>query len=84
VPIDSLKIFSTFWVTFFIFNNIFRCVDVGAIPQGRLQSSFLAVGSTDQCVRLLSLSPDRLLDQLSMQIVPSLPHSLCQVELEGT
>jgi splicing factor 3B subunit 3 len=59
------------------------CVDLGEIPDGRVQSSFLSIGSTDQCIRLLSLSPDRLLDQLSMQIVPSIPHSICLVELNG-
>ena len=47
----------------------------------RLQSDRLIVGSSDSCVRLLSLSPDRLLDQLSLQVVTSKPKSCCLVRI---
>ena len=53
------------------------CLDCGAVPKERQGSDFLVVGSADQTIRLLSLSPDRLLEQLALQIVPSPPSSVC-------
>ena len=59
------------------------CIDIGAIPYGRQRSLFVAVGSEDSYVRILSLAPDRLLEDLGLQALQQVPHSVCQVELNG-
>ena len=59
------------------------CIDIGAIPHGRQRSFFVAVGSEDSYVRVLSLAPDRLLEDLGLQALQQVPHSVCQVEMSG-
>ncbi|KAF2584272.1 hypothetical protein F2Q70_00034561 [Brassica cretica] len=34
------------------------CLDIAHVPEGRQRSRFLAVGSYDNTVRILSLDPD--------------------------
>jgi len=57
------------------------CVDIGPVPEGRLRSRFLAVGSYDNTVKLLSLDPDDCLHMLSQQALPTQPESLCLIEM---
>lgn len=47
------------------FDKEVTCVDLGEVPEGRVRSPFLAVGLSDDTVRLLSLDPRSLLDQAS-------------------
>jgi len=57
------------------------CLDLGPVPEGRQRSRFLAVGSYDNTVKLLSLNPDDCLQMLSQQALPTQPESLCLVEM---
>jgi len=57
------------------------CLDIGPVPEGRARSRFLAVGSYDNTVKLLSLNPDDCLQMLSQQALPTQPESLCLVEM---
>lgn len=52
-------------------------LSLGEIPEGRLRSSFLAVGCDDSTVRILSLDPDSTLESKSVQALTSPPSSLC-------
>ena len=52
------------------------CLGLGEIPEGRLRSSFLAVGCDDSTVRILSLDPDSTLENKSVQALTSPPSSL--------
>ncbi|XP_037094869.1 splicing factor 3B subunit 3-like [Pollicipes pollicipes] len=51
------------------------CMALGSVPQGEQRSRFLAVGLTDNTVRIISLDPSAL---------PAAPESLCVVEMGGT
>jgi splicing factor 3B subunit 3 len=53
------------------------CLSLGEVPEGRLRSSFLAVGCDDSTVRILSLDPDSTLDSKSVQALTSAPSALC-------
>jgi len=57
------------------------CLDIGPVPEGRQRSRFLAVGSYDNTVKLLSLNPEDCLQMLSQQALPTQPESLCLVEM---
>ena len=59
-----------------------RCLAMGMIPEGRYRYPFLAVGCLDSTLRILSLEPGRLLESLTMQILPALPESLNLMVLE--
>ena len=37
------------------------CIDIGDVPAGRLRCRFVAVGSQDRTVRILSLDPESCL-----------------------
>ncbi|KXZ43846.1 hypothetical protein GPECTOR_79g125 [Gonium pectorale] len=52
------------------------CLEIPPVPEGLVRSSFLAVGSYDQTVRVLSLDPGAGLKNLSMQALNSVPESL--------
>ncbi|CAI5998115.1 unnamed protein product, partial [Closterium sp. NIES-64] len=52
------------------------CLDVAPIPEGRQRARFLAVGSYDSTVRILSLDPDENMQVLSVQAVSAPPESL--------
>ncbi|KAF7811372.1 spliceosome-associated protein 130 A [Senna tora] len=56
------------------------CLDIAAVPEGRQRSRFLAVGSFDKTIRILSLDPDDCMQILSVQSVSSAPESLLFLE----
>lgn len=51
-------------------------LSLGEVPEGRVRSSFLAVGCDDSTVRILSLDPDATLENKSVQALTSAPSSL--------
>lgn len=51
-------------------------LSLGRIPEGRMRSSFLAVGCDDSTVRILSLDPDSTLENKSVQALTSAPSAL--------
>ncbi|OXA64014.1 splicing factor 3B subunit 3 isoform X1 [Folsomia candida] len=57
---------------------------LGSVPVGEQRSRFLAVGLADSTVRIISLDPSDCLSPLSMQALPTLPESLCIVEMGAT
>lgn len=59
-------------------------LSLGEIPEGRLRSSFLAVGCDDSTVRVLSLDPDSTLESKSVQALTSPPSSLCIMYMPDT
>lgn len=52
------------------------CLSLGEVPEGRVRSSFLAVGCDDSTVRILSLDPDSTLENKSVQALTSPPSAL--------
>lgn len=54
---------------------------LGTVPEGEQRSWFLAVGLSDNTVRIISLDPSDCLSPRSMQALPSSPESLCLVEM---
>ncbi|CRK31565.1 hypothetical protein BN1708_018767, partial [Verticillium longisporum] len=52
------------------------CLSLGEVPEGRLRSSFLAVGCDDSTVRVLSLDPETTLESKSVQALTAPPTSL--------
>lgn len=59
------------------------CMALASVPSGELRSRFLAVGLTDNTVRIISLDPSDCLSPLSMQALPAAAESLCIVEMGG-
>ncbi|KAJ5416211.1 hypothetical protein N7465_004906 [Penicillium sp. CMV-2018d] len=51
-------------------------LSMGEVPEGRMRSSFLAVGCDDSTVRILSLDPDSTLENKSVQALTSAPSAL--------
>lgn len=51
-------------------------LSLGDVPEGRLRSSFLAVGCDDRTVRILSLDPSSTLENKSVQALTAAPQSL--------
>eukprot|EP00897_Mesotaenium_endlicherianum_P002524 jgi/Mesen1/229/ME1141729C07661 len=60
------------------------CLDIAPVPEGRQRSRFLAVGSYDSTVRILSLDPDDCLQVLSRQAVSAPPESLLLLEVQAS
>ncbi|KAG6402388.1 hypothetical protein SASPL_134581 [Salvia splendens] len=60
------------------------CLDIAPVPEGRQRSRFLAVGSYDNTIRILSLDPDDTMDILSLQSVSSPPESLLFLEVQAS
>ncbi|GAV77061.1 CPSF_A domain-containing protein/MMS1_N domain-containing protein [Cephalotus follicularis] len=60
------------------------CLDIAPVPEGRQRSRFLAVGSYDQTIRILSLDPDDCMQILSVQSVASTPESLLFLEVQAS
>ncbi|KAG6550838.1 hypothetical protein Mapa_007634 [Marchantia paleacea] len=60
------------------------CLDIAPVPEGRQRSRFLAVGSYDSTIRILSLDPDDCMQILSMQAVSSPPESLLLLEVQAS
>jgi splicing factor 3B subunit 3 len=52
------------------------CLSLGPVPEGRVRSSFLAVGCDDNTVRILSVDPDTTLENKSIQALTSAPNAL--------
>ncbi|CAD6195498.1 unnamed protein product [Caenorhabditis auriculariae] len=63
-----------------LFNAEVSCMSLSEIPEGELNSRFLAIGTADQAVRLISLDPNDMLTPLSTQNLPSHPESLLLVD----
>ncbi|XP_058774798.1 spliceosome-associated protein 130 A-like [Vicia villosa] len=60
------------------------CLDIAPVPEGRKRSRFLAVGSYDKTIRILSLDPDDCLQTLSIQSLSSAPESLLFLEVQAS
>jgi splicing factor 3B subunit 3 len=60
------------------------CLDIAPVPEGRQRSRFLAVGSYDSTIRILSLDPDDCMQILSVQAVSSPPESLLLLEVQAS
>ncbi|KAL9259372.1 Spliceosome-associated protein 130 B-like protein [Drosera capensis] len=60
------------------------CLDIAPVPEGRQRSRFLAVGSYDNTIRILSLDPDDCMQILSVQSVSSTPESLLFLEVKAS
>ncbi|KAJ7971328.1 splicing factor 3B subunit 3-like [Quillaja saponaria] len=56
-------------------------LDIAPLPEGGQRSRFLAVGSYDNTIRVLSLDPDDCMQILSVQSVSSAPESLLFLEV---
>ena len=59
------------------------CLDVGTVPEGRQRSRYLAVGSYDSTIRVLSLDPGDNMRALSTLAAPSIPESVLMLEGAG-
>ncbi|KAL3859524.1 hypothetical protein ACJMK2_009740 [Sinanodonta woodiana] len=59
------------------------CMGLGRVPAGEQRCRFLAVGLSDNTVRIISLDPSDCLSPLSMQALPAPPESLCIIEMGG-
>ncbi|KAK7357975.1 hypothetical protein VNO80_17273 [Phaseolus coccineus] len=60
------------------------CLDIAPVPEGRQRSRFLAVGSYDKTIRILSLDPDDCMQALSVQSVSAAPESLLFLEVQAS
>ncbi|KAG7102367.1 Pre-mRNA-splicing factor rse1 like protein [Verticillium longisporum] len=60
------------------------CLSLGEVPEGRLRSSFLAVGCDDSTVRVLSLDPETTLESKSVQALTAPPTSLAVIAMEDS
>jgi hypothetical protein len=56
-------------------------MSVGAVPEDRQRTPFLAVGCEDQTVRIISLDPESTLETISLQALTAPPSSLCVAEM---
>ncbi|KAI9314019.1 CPSF A subunit region-domain-containing protein [Zopfochytrium polystomum] len=59
-------------------------ITLGPVPKGRQRSKYLAVGCSDNTVRMISLDPENCLESLSIQALSSVPESLAIVEMLDT
>ncbi|KAL2196382.1 CPSF A subunit region-domain-containing protein [Corynascus similis CBS 632.67] len=60
------------------------CLGLAQVPDGRLRSSFLAVGCDDCTIRILSLDPDSALESMSVQALTAVPSSLAIIPMEDS
>ncbi|KAH6627402.1 CPSF A subunit region-domain-containing protein [Chaetomium tenue] len=60
------------------------CLGLGQVPNGRLRSSFLAVGCDDRTIRILSLDPESTLESRSVQALTATPSSLAITQMEDS
>jgi len=60
------------------------CLSLGQVPEGRLRSSYLAVGCDDCTVRVLSLDPDSTLESKSVQALTAAPSALCIMSMDDS
>ena len=59
------------------------CMALASVPVGELRTRFLAVGLSDDTVRIISLDGKDCLAPLASQGLPSPAESLCIVEMKG-
>ncbi|GMH39601.1 hypothetical protein BSKO_07499 [Bryopsis sp. KO-2023] len=59
------------------------CMDVAPIPEGKQRTRFVAIGSIDSTVRVMSLDPGECLNALALQAVPAIPESLLFLSTSG-
>ena len=59
------------------------CLDVGQVPEGRQRCKFLAVGLSDNSVKLFSLDPETCLQKIATKALPGLAESVCLTEMTG-
>ncbi|ERS97181.1 pre-mRNA-splicing factor RSE1 [Sporothrix schenckii ATCC 58251] len=59
-------------------------LSLGAVPEGRLRSSFLAVGCDDCTVRILSLDPETTLENMSVQALTAAPSALLIMAMDDS
>ncbi|KAJ6220955.1 hypothetical protein RDWZM_006767 [Blomia tropicalis] len=57
------------------------CMALGDVPPGEQRSHFLAIGLSDNTVRIISLEPNECLSPLSMQALPARAESLSIVQM---
>ena len=57
------------------------CMTLGRIPHEKLRSRFLGVGLANGTVNIMSLDPTDCLSVLSVQSLPSIPESICILEI---
>ncbi|RHN50109.1 putative transcription factor WD40-like family [Medicago truncatula] len=60
------------------------CLDIAPVPEGRQRSRFLAVGSYDKTIRILSLDPDDCMQTLGIQSLSSASESLLFLEVQAS
>jgi splicing factor 3B subunit 3 len=60
------------------------CLGLGQVPDGRLRSSFLAVGCDDRTIRILSLDPESTLESMSVQALTAAPSSLAILPMDDS
>ncbi|KAG9257326.1 CPSF A subunit region-domain-containing protein [Emericellopsis atlantica] len=60
------------------------CLSLGEVPEGRLRSSFLAVGCDDLTVRIISLDPETTLENKSVQALTAAPTALSIMAMEDS
>ena len=57
------------------------CLEIGAVPDGRQRSRFLAVGGWDNTIRILSLDPDDCMTVLAVLALPAQAESATLVSM---
>ncbi|PVU92157.1 hypothetical protein BB561_003999 [Smittium simulii] len=57
------------------------CLGLPSVKEGRLRSSILAIGCSDQTARIISVEPKTCFDNLSTQALSDMPESICLSEL---
>ncbi|EAQ88740.1 hypothetical protein CHGG_05359 [Chaetomium globosum CBS 148.51] len=60
------------------------CLSLGQVPEGRLRSSFLAVGCDDRTIRILSLDPESTLESRSVQALTAAPSALAIIPMDDS
>ena len=57
------------------------CLALGEVPEGRVRSRWLAVGSGNSTCQILSLDPDSTLNSISLQALTSPPSSILMMSM---
>jgi splicing factor 3B subunit 3 len=60
------------------------CLAIGPVPEGHLRNRFLAVGSFDSTVRILSLGAEDCLQTMGVQALAAAPNSLLMLRDDGS
>jgi splicing factor 3B subunit 3 len=63
-------------------SSAIRCIALAPISEGRVRSNFMAVGTSENTVQIISLDPSNCLEKVCLQALSSLPESLCFVEMQ--